>query len=131
MTRRIIAAVFVLLLPLADAAQWASCGPLGDSMTASMMEMEAGMGMPMDDESALCAQEAGADQNGHDGGPCDSSPGSRHGCQASVPCGVAFVTVTPSSAQPVAAAAVDLAVWRHQVGLGTGPLRPEPPPPRS
>ena len=135
MTRRIVAALIALLLPLADAVQWAACGqPFGDPVMVTMA-MEAGASMdpamPMGDQSAPCASDDASDRNADHEGPCGDAPDNQHGCQASVPCGVAVATVTPTATNSSLSPAVDGAVWRDQFALGTGSVRPEPPPPRS
>lgn len=128
MTRRILATIVALLLPLANAAQWAGCGtPLPGAATVAMAMNE----MPMGDESAPCAPVNDTEQGRHHGSPCGDSPGSRDDCQASMPCGVVFATVTLSSVPSDMPSKSDGDMWRDQITIGAGSLRPEPPPPRS
>lgn len=128
MTRRLVAALVAVLLPLADAAQWAGCDPALDESGMPTMAMESPM--PMDDESAPCASDDAGDRHADHDRPCGDMSGDRHDCAAPAPCGNAVAAVAPPLVQTRALAAADGPVWRDQLALGAGSLRPEPPPPR-
>ena len=126
MTRRVVAALIAVLLPLEAAVPWAACASVvGESAPVTATAM--GPAMPMGESP--CQPES-APASGHHDRPCSDSPGNPHGCQTALPCGISLMTVSATSTRHAAAVA-DVAAWLDQPAPRTRSLRPEPPPPRS
>ena len=126
MTRRIVAALIALLLPLENAAQWHGCALSSDESAPATAAMTMDAAMPMVHGSA-----DGAGTKDHHDRSCDDPRGMRHECQAAAPCGALAFSVPSSLIPPLAIADADRGIWRDQLALRTHARGPEPPPPRS